>query len=134
VVASHFDAAGRVNGWMPRGPFVGLYAGVVALLTAVFVIASLAMRVPGLRVNLPNRDHWLAPERRDATFSWLAAWSYGMASITVWLIIGIMRLAARANQGSPGAMASAPLLLVAFGAASVLLLVVMLVHFSNPTD
>ena len=133
VVASHFDAAGRANGWMPRGAFVGFYLGAVALVTVVFVIVALAPRIPGARINLPHRDHWLAPERRDETFAWISGWGYAMGTVTVWLLIAIMRLAARANEGLPGAMENAPILLAAFGAAALVLLGVMLAHFRDPT-
>ena len=133
TVASHFNAAGHPNGWMPRATFVAVYAGVVALLTVIFAIANVAMRVPGARINLPNREHWLAAERRDSTLAWISAWSYWMGSLIVWLLIGVMRLAARANGIEPNAMVGATPLLIAFGAGTVLMLAVMFSHFRNPT-
>ncbi len=134
VVASHFNAAGVANGWMPRATFVGFYLGVVAFTTVIFLAVAFVTRVPGVRINLPNRDHWLATERRDSTLAWLSAWAGWMGATTVWLLIGIMHLAGQANQGAPRAMESAPLVLVAFGTATVLLLAVMLFHFRNPTE
>jgi len=91
LVASHFDAAGQPNGWMARGPFIALYAGVVALLTIVFCIMGLFIRkVPPHLINLPYRDYWLAPERREASCFYLQDWMLQMGSATLVFLISIM--------------------------------------------
>ena len=72
VVASHFDGAGSANAWSGRNTFFAIYLGMMALLIVVF---DLLPRWPGrrsrVRMNIPNRDYWLAPERRDATLEYL---------------------------------------------------------------
>jgi hypothetical protein len=66
-VASHFGGAGQVNAWMTRDGYLLFMLG-FATLFPLFIVASIA-GLPHLTsrgVKLPNRDHWLAPPRRDA--------------------------------------------------------------------
>jgi len=72
VVASHFDAAGHANGHMPRGLYLNLMtAMVVGAPLIVGLLPSVLIRRPGARINLPNREHWLAPGRREATLGFI---------------------------------------------------------------
>jgi len=67
-VASHFDWAGRVDGWSSRGGFVVALALFETFLTAVFLGAGeLILRVPRTWINLPGKGYWLAPERERKT-------------------------------------------------------------------
>jgi hypothetical protein len=72
LVASHFDGAGAANGFMPRGGYRGLMltllVGLPSLLTA---LTWWSLGASSARINLPNKDYWLAPERRTATIAYL---------------------------------------------------------------
>ena len=94
VIASHFDVGGRPNGWMSREAFVGVYVGVVVLLTVVF---SGIRFVPASLWNLPNKEYWLAPGRRDATIARVAAEMATFANATLALVLVTFELAFRAN-------------------------------------
>lgn len=107
LVASHFDAAGRVNGHMPRGLYVAimlLVSIVVPLLLAV--IPGRALTTPGIRINVPNRDYWLAPERREETVRFLS----GQMAFFAWLVVLFMCyvqwLVVRANTLTPAMLDS----------------------------
>jgi uncharacterized membrane protein len=69
-VATHFDAQGRANAWMSKDTAIGLMiafqVGVPLLLVGV---ASLTALVPNSLISLPNREFWLAPERRSETLA-----------------------------------------------------------------
>jgi len=95
TVASHFDGAGRPNGWSSKEAFFGVYALMVALQVLIFrVLPPRLGRLPPRLVSLPNRDYWLGPERREETLAYLTtsmAW-FGFASIlfavvTIQLVI-----------------------------------------------
>ena len=73
-VASHFDGAGRANGWMSRDAMLGWQLGTVLFIAARFEgIVALQPLLPAEVVNLPHRDYWLAPERRAATDAWISS-------------------------------------------------------------
>jgi len=108
-MASHFAASGMPNGWMTKSQFFVLYA----LLTVPALILEfwLPRRIVShpKRINLPNKEYWLAPERRAATFGYLEvffAW-YGCAFLL--LEISAMGLAMRANFNDPARLPAAPI-------------------------
>lgn len=111
TIASHFDAAGRPNGWMSREAFVGVYVGVVFLLTVVF---STIRFVPPSLWNLPNKAYWLAPERRAATVARVADEMTSFANATLALVLATFELAFRANL--PGGTFAAGVMWVVLGA------------------
>ncbi|HUL52176.1 MAG TPA: DUF1648 domain-containing protein [Opitutaceae bacterium] len=73
LVATHFAASGRATGWMPRGHFLQ-YQVVFALgFTAFFFsLAFVSSLLPPAWINVPHKDYWLAPSRREATRQRLA--------------------------------------------------------------
>ena len=63
-VASHFDGAGRPNGWSSKESFVGLMLGMTVFHAALFLgIEQLVRRAPAKWINLPHKEEWLAPAR-----------------------------------------------------------------------
>ncbi len=106
-VASHFDAAGAANGFMPRTA----YLVVMLVVCAVPVLASMAMASsigkPKTRINLPRRNYWLAPERRDETVRRIRR---GMAQFNSRLLVFlcfVQWLVVRANEQQPAHLDSA---------------------------
>lgn len=74
TVASHFNAAGLADGWMPRGDYLVLMGGLLASLVVLPLgLPRLIARAPDSQLSLPNKAYWLAPERRAATLAWIAA-------------------------------------------------------------
>lgn len=72
LVASHFDGAGQPNGFMPRGGYRGLMLTLlIALPSLLIALTWWSLGASRARINLPNRDYWLAPERRAATVAYL---------------------------------------------------------------
>ena len=72
LVASHFDASGVANAFMPRGRYMALTLCVTILLPLLVTLPLfVGLNNPKLKVNLPNRDYWLAPERRDETVAFV---------------------------------------------------------------
>jgi hypothetical protein len=130
-VASHFNAAGVANGWMSRDGFVGFDAGVVALLSAVFLtLGFVTSRRPVSLINLPNKDHWLAPERKAETLGWLSGLGYWMGAQAVLFIVAVMHVVADVNLGASGEAGRwLPLMVVAFVAATLIEVVWLVLRF-----
>ena len=98
-VATHFDAAGHPNGWMSRTShvlFMAAFGYVFPLaMTGVFFVARY---LPASTVNIPHRDHWLAPERRGETFEYLFRHSLWFACLLALFALGINHLLFQANR------------------------------------
>ncbi len=110
-VATHFDGAGRPNGWMTQtgyGIFMAAFGiGLPVLISGLMPIVS---RWFPTRVNLPNRLYWLAPERREATLSFLK-WHLGwLAILMVFFVIAIHHLILMANAVRPPELPHTPFL------------------------
>jgi uncharacterized membrane protein len=133
-VASHFSASGAANAWMSKPLFFAFYAGavVIAFVVEFFVPRTLA-NSPKSRMNLPNKEYWLAPNRRDKTIGYLQrrfAW-YGCAFLG--LEVCAMEMAIRANMRAEPELPLGPVLLLlgAFLAFNVIWMVGMFRHFAK---
>lgn len=110
-VPTHFGAGGVPNGWMTRGGYttfmlaftVGLP---VLMVAAIGVLPRFAPRL----VNLPNRDHWLAPERRGDSLAFLGRHACLLGCLMVLLAMGVHWLIVRASRTSPPRLEEGPLL------------------------
>jgi uncharacterized membrane protein len=99
-VASHFDAHGRPNGWSGKTMLFSLYACVVILIVLISTATRLLFRrLPVSLINLPNRDYWLAPERRAESMAVLSRYMSGFWSATLIFLMSTMHLAFRVNLG-----------------------------------
>lgn len=99
IVASHFDASGQANGFMPRAIYVGLMLVIVAL--GPLLLAVLPMRTfrnPSARINLPHREYWLAPERRASTIDELSRQAVRFSMMLMAFLCYVHWLVVQANQ------------------------------------
>lgn len=111
-VATHFGAGGQANGWMSRSASQWLVLSLSLFLPSIVVALSCLTRyVPGI-TNIPNRDFWLAPERRTDTVNYLVGHSLWFASLAVWFVLGIEYSIVRANEQSPPRLSNPMLALV----------------------
>jgi uncharacterized membrane protein len=121
-VATHFNGAGAANGWMTRQGFAQFDAAMGGFVLLVIVGVAFLIRVlPASLINIPHRDHWLAPERRRQTADKIFAHMLWLACIVVAFLMGINHLTFLANmsRGGPVHLPGAAFvgLLVAFLAA-----------------
>jgi len=100
IVASHFAADGRANGFMPRNGYLGLMLFIVVGVPLLLALVHRLVRlVPPHLVNLPNRDYWLVPEQITETFTFLhnhgIYFSVLLAAFLCfihWLVVGANKL------------------------------------------
>ena len=134
-LASHFAASGMPNGWMTKTQFLITY--IVILLPAFaieFWVPRRIAKMPNAKLNLPNKEYWLAPERRVETFAYFEsffAW-YGCAFLFVVALA--MGLAMRANLVTPPRLPAVPIVSVIAGFAlyNVAAVAAMYRRFSMP--
>jgi|ERR1017187_7414890 RNA polymerase sigma factor (sigma-70 family) len=117
IVATHFDLAGHPDYWMTRS-----HSTLVSLLVGCgFPLYFLAMGylVRFLPINahtfkIPNRDYWLAPERRGELFDYLFHHSLWLTCFAAIFMLTILLLMVQANHQTPPRF-STPLALIAGG-------------------
>jgi hypothetical protein len=80
-----------------------MFTGVFAVcLPGVIVMSCALVRVLPVRfVNLPNRDYWLAPERREQTGRDMFRYGLWLACVMVAFLGGVHGLILEANQHVP---------------------------------
>jgi uncharacterized membrane protein len=134
-LASHFGASGIPNGWMTKSQFF-LTFGVVLLpaLLVEFWVSHRIANQPDAKLRLPNKEYWLAPERRAETFVYFDsffAW-YGCAFLFVEVFA--MGLATRANFDTPPHLPTGPIVsvLAGFLLFNAVAVIAMLRRFSRP--
>ena len=134
-LASHFGASGIPNGWMAKPQFFMVYAAMILPAAALeFWVSPRIANKPDARLNLPNKEYWLAPERRAETFAYFDsffAW-YGCAFLFVEVFA--MGLAMRANFDTPPQLQTGPIVSVIAGFVllNIVAVIAMLRRFSKP--
>ena len=133
-LASHFSASGNANGWMTKSQFLMTYAVVIlpALALEFWVPRGITGR-PDSRLRLPNKEFWLAQDRRGETFSYFEkffAW-YGCAFLLMEVFA--MGLAMRANFQSPPQLPTGPIVfaIAAFVLFNIVWVAAMVRRFSK---
>lgn len=97
-VASHFDGVGRPDSWMNKGGFLALEVVILGSLVFQFLgIPWLIEKMPTRWINLPNRDHWLAPKRREASLLTIRIFFEWFAAVTLMFFLFVNQLVFTAN-------------------------------------
>lgn len=113
-VASHFGWSGRADGFLSRAAFVVLHWVMIAFVSALFFgIPALLRVMPAEAVNLPHKDYWLAPERREVTFAYLSDRVMAFGAATLALLAAVMLPVYQANISGVLFVGNLPLLYVA---------------------
>ena len=122
-VASHFGASGLADSFMTRSGYVTFMLCLVVGLPLVMVVSMAAIfRRAGNSMNIPNRDYWLASERRPGTVVFLINNATRLAiGMTVFLCF-VHKLVVDANARTPPALDNPPI----FAAMGVFLVCVTL--------
>lgn len=104
-VASHFGASGRPDAWSSKLFFVNFYLIAIGVIAILFpVVGSGMSKIPDSLINLPHKDYWLAPERRQETFEVLFRYFLWFGSATFLLLLDIFHQAFQVHLGKAGTL------------------------------
>ena len=134
-VASHFGAGGAANGAMTRsGYLIFMLAFAVGLPIMMVLGMAVLPRLRPTSINIPHREYWLDPARRDATLRYIEAQAYWLGSLMTVFIAAIHLLLIEANATQPPRLPGAPFgaLMAMFVAALALWMVMLIMHFRRP--
>lgn len=134
-MASHFNAAGEADGWMSKNSFFIFEGGILLLILAEFTLIPYLIKIlPASLINLPNKDFWLAKERRTETFAAIGEYFEWFSILLLALFIAINQLVFRANLKQENLSATAIwLILGAFFAFTIFWLVKFFRRFKIKT-
>jgi uncharacterized membrane protein len=112
-VATHFGMHGEPNGWTPKPSAVMMTGGFGIGLPLLFVALSILLRfLPPELMNLPHREFWLAPERRNATYAFISRQLIWLSCMLVCFIAACNWLTVQANNSTPVRMPNDQFLIV----------------------
>jgi RNA polymerase sigma factor (sigma-70 family) len=139
IVATHFDWAGRPNGWMTHSHYL-LFSLIVGcglpMSLAVFGYFLRFLPINRFTFKIPNRDYWLAPERRNEMFNYLFRHCLWLACLMAIFMVGIQLLVIQANHQTPPHLSISLTLAAAVGflAAKVVWIGTLFCHFKKVAD
>ncbi|HEX4377617.1 MAG TPA: hypothetical protein VHZ99_10755 [Steroidobacteraceae bacterium] len=111
VVASHFDRAGVATGYLPRAVYRGAMIVMLVLpALLVVVLPRLSLKRPDARINVPNREYWLAPERRAQTVAIIVQRCTQFGMLLILFLCYAHWLVVHANREQPPTLSSSWLL------------------------
>lgn len=89
TVAIHFNAAGKADSWASKTHATLLMLGLQIFLPAfLLLISQLTRHLPIQLINLPNREYWLASERKEATLQYVERFTWWIAMATsLWILV-----------------------------------------------
>jgi TRAP-type C4-dicarboxylate transport system permease small subunit len=105
TVATHFGADNRANGWMTRNGYLAfMFCFLVGVPGFVSLVVGVMPRKFPEWTNVPNRDYWLAGERREDSLSFLSAHGMRLACLIVMMMLGMHYTILLANHMQPPAL------------------------------
>lgn len=120
MMASHFNAQGVPDGWMPKEQFAAVYVGLFLFmgLGTAGLIAGIWF-IPVAMINLPRKQYWLAPEREQTTRRMLVQRSLWFLVATWGFIVWLMHGTLQVNLGQAQNIEMVPALVFYLGFTAV---------------
>ena len=137
ILGSHFGVTGAVNGWQTKSALFSMELAIIVLAAVVsFGIPRIIAAMPVSTINLPHKEFWLSPERRDETMAHIRAWTAWFGCALLAFLLFVMELAFRANLRTPPRFNNAAFVpaLLAFAAVDTALLIRLILHFSRVAE
>jgi uncharacterized membrane protein len=115
-MASHFGPHGEVTNWQTKEQFFMTMVVLVGVsFVAGFVVPLLIGIMPASMINLPDKQYWLAAERRQETMRYLSMKMGWFACGVLFLHLFVTSEAINANMPSHGQFAIGATFAVLFG-------------------
>lgn len=97
-VATHFNWDGTADDWMAKPAATALLLS-IQLVVPWFIVAITALTnwLPISLINLPNREYWLAPQRRRESLAFVHRELAGIALAVAWFMAAVSHLSFEAN-------------------------------------
>ena len=136
-MAAHFNIQGNADRFVPKAEFFRFQLQTML----VVILVSLPLQwmfsvIPPNLINMPNREYWLAPERRAETMGRISDFGSTMFAIILLALQAACDIAAYANLRTPILFNAALMskVMIVSVVAIVLALIGLIVSFRLPTS
>ena len=121
-VAVHFGAGGAANGWQSRDGYTMAMIALVVGLPLLLVTALGGLpRLGACVANIPNKQYWLAPERREGTFERLTRFATLLGMVLVAFLTAMHLIVVEANTSTRPTLPTTPFIAVMLAFAVVMI-------------
>jgi uncharacterized membrane protein len=101
-MAAHFNVQGIPDRFVAKTEFFWFQVQTLAVVVGVSLLPQvLILLLPASLINMPHREYWLAPERRDDTLNRLSSFGAVMFAVILLAVQAAFELAAYANLQTP---------------------------------
>jgi uncharacterized membrane protein len=101
-MAAHFNIQGDPDRFVPKEQFFWFQIQTALVVVGTSLVPQvLFLILPVNLINMPNRDYWLAPERRDATVDRLSSFGALLFGVILLVIQAGFELSFAANLQTP---------------------------------
>lgn len=133
-MASNFDGSGNPQAWMSKELFflVGILCLLIPFLVFLF-LPKILRKTPEKYLSIPNKDYWLADERKEATIERVTKYyEWIFAGIMAFSII-VSQMVIQANIGEEKRLSDYFILaLIAFFIYIIALIIGLFLSFKKP--
>lgn len=136
IVGSHFGGDGMPTAWQTKAVFFTIEVLIVVLAAVLgFGVPRIIAAMPVSLINLPNKNFWLAPDRREESMSYLQMHMAWFACALLAFLLYVMQLVFRANLQHPPRIDSGAFIaaLIAFLLFVTVSSIRLIAHFAKPT-
>jgi uncharacterized membrane protein len=125
-MAAHFNIEGNPDSFVPKAQFFWFQIQTILTVIGVSILPQLLfLFLPVSLINMPNREYWLALERRAATLDRLSSFAAMLFGVILLAVHAVFEIAVSANLQQPiifNAQLMFPIMLGSFIAIGLMLL------------
>ncbi len=101
-MASHFAGSGEADNFATKTGFFLLHAGIMLFTVGIFLLMPwMFQKFRVKRMNLPNREYWLTPERIALVYRYFRESFAWFGVVQLIFLIGVIQLVFEANLNPP---------------------------------
>ena len=101
-MAAHFNGQGSPDRFVSKAEFFWFQIQTMLIVVAVSILPQIIFLIlPVNLINLPNREYWLAPERRVVTVNRLSSFAAMVFGVIILVVQAAFELTAYANLQTP---------------------------------
>lgn len=97
TVAAHFGPSGKADGWMTKDVSIAVDVGLFVFMTVLFSSISIFIKNAKSGINVPNKEYWLAPERREETVQYMVSTLNTIGIVVLCFLLMMFEITYRAN-------------------------------------
>jgi len=100
-VAHHFGASGQPDAWGSKMQFLIMHVVTISFMAAIFLGCGIVLtKIPNSMINLPNKDYWLASERREQSLVYIQTRLLWLGSFLMMFLLDLAHQSFQVHLGT----------------------------------